>query len=131
MAAPKVIEDWHRIVETLDGSGIPALLAEDVTFESPVVHTPQAGRAITAKYLQSALKVLNNESFHYVEEWIGEHSAVLEFGCEIDGIRINGVDIIRWNEAGLITQFKVMVRPLKAVNLLHQKMGEMLMRGTA
>jgi len=125
------IEGWHRIVESLDGSGIPALLADDVVFESPVVHTPQSGRAITAKYLQSALKVLNNETFHYVEEWIGEISAVLEFACEIDGIRINGVDIIRWNEDGLITHFKVMVRPLKAINLLHQKMGEILMRASA
>ncbi len=128
MAKARAVEGWHRIVETLDGSGIPALLAEDVVFESPVVHTPQAGRAITTKYLQAALKVLNNDSFHYVEEWIGERSAVLEFACEIDGIRINGVDIIRWNEAGLITHFKVMVRPLKAINMLHQKMGETLMR---
>lgn len=123
------IDGWHKVVEARNGEGIAPLLAEGVVFESPVVHSPQTGRAITTKYLQSALKVLNNESFHYLEEWIGERSAVLEFACEIDGIKVNGVDIIRWGEDGLITHFKVMVRPLKAINLLHQKMGEMLMRG--
>lgn len=123
------IEGWHKVVEARNGEGIAPLLAEGVVFESPVVHTPQTGRAITTKYLQSALKVLNNETFHYLEEWIGERSAVLEFACEIDGVKVNGVDIVRWGEDGLITHFKVMVRPLKAINLLHQKMGEVLMRG--
>lgn len=123
------IEGWHKVVEARNGESIAQLLAEGVVFESPVVHTPQAGRAITTKYLQGALKVLNNESFHYLEQWIGERSAVLEFACEIDGVKVNGVDIVRWGEDGLITHFKVMVRPLKAINILHQKMGEMLTRG--
>lgn len=123
------IDGWHKVVEARNGEGIAPLLAEGVVFESPVVHTPQTGRAITTKYLQGALKVLNNESFHYLEQWIGERSAVLEFACEIDGVKVNGVDIVRWGEDGLITHFKVMVRPLKAINLLHQKMGEMLTRG--
>ena len=99
------------------------LLADDVVFQSPVVHTPQRGKAITTQYLAAALQVLNNESFTYLNEWIGETSAVLEFQSVIDGIEINGVDIIAWNAAGKITHFKVMVRPLKAINLLHQMMG--------
>ena len=75
-----------------------------------------------------AMHVLNNDSFRYEREIIGTHDAVLEFATEIDGIQINGIDLIRWNDAGQITDFKVMVRPLKAVNMLHQQMGAMLDR---
>ncbi|MDB5468502.1 MAG: hypothetical protein JWR84_62 [Caulobacter sp.] len=122
------IHGWHAYVVSRDPADLSALIAEDCVFESPVVHTPQTGKAITEKYLLSALQVLGNDSFEYLGEWRAERSAVLEFACVIDGIRINGVDMIWWNEAGLITRFKVMVRPLKAINLLHQKMGEMLMK---
>lgn len=128
MTVPATIERWHRVALQNLPDEIPALLAEDAVFESPVVHTPQAGKAIVTKYLQSALKLLNTQHFRYGEEWFGERSAVLEFFSEIDGIKINGVDLISWNEAGLITRFKVMVRPLKAINMLHQKMGELLMK---
>ncbi|MDO8296898.1 MAG: nuclear transport factor 2 family protein [Caulobacter sp.] len=123
---PAPIRQWHAYLETLDAATLKDLLAEDVVFESPVVHTPQAGRPITMKYLLGAAAVLNNEHFHYEHEWFSPTGAVLEFVTEIDGIKINGVDIIHWNEAGEITRFKVMVRPLKAINLLHQKMGAML-----
>lgn len=123
---PLPIQRWHRIALEVLPDEIAPLLAEDVVFESPVVHTPQQGKAITDKYLRAALKVLNTSSFKYAGEWFAERSAVLEFVTEIDGIKINGVDIIEWNEQGLITRFKVMVRPLKAINMLHQKMGEML-----
>ena len=122
------VHGWHAYVQSRDPADLSALIAEECVFESPVVHSPQVGKAITEKYLLSALQVLNNDSFEYLGEWRAERSAVLEFGCVIDGIRINGVDMIWWNEAGLITRFKVMVRPLKAVNMLHQKMGEMLMK---
>ncbi|MDO9335580.1 MAG: nuclear transport factor 2 family protein [Caulobacter sp.] len=124
------VHGWHDYVLSRDPADLSALIAEDCVFESPVVHSPQVGKAITEKYLLSALQVLNNDSFEYLGEWRAERSAVLEFACVIDGIRINGVDMIWWNEAGLITRFKVMVRPLKAINLLHQKMGEMLMKLT-
>ena len=123
---PAPIQKWHAYLESLDPAALKDLLTEDVVFESPVVHTPQAGRAITMKYLLGAAAVLNNPAFHYEHEWFSERSAVLEFVTEIDGIRINGVDIIHWNDAGRITRFKVMVRPLKAINLLHQQMGAML-----
>ena len=122
-----VIERWHEIARDKDVAGLSALLDEDAVFESPVVHTPQVGRKITLGYLAAAFEVLNNDSFHYLGEWLADGSAVLEFATEIDGIKINGVDMIWWNEAGKITRFKVMVRPLKAINLLHQKMGEKLM----
>ena len=102
------------------------MLTDDVVFYSPVVHTPQIGRAITTMYLSAALHVFGNDSFRYIREVVGESDAVLEFETEIDGIVVNGVDMIRWNADGKITEFKVMVRPLKAINIIHQKMGEML-----
>ncbi|HUD51063.1 nuclear transport factor 2 family protein [Parvibaculum sp.] len=120
------LKGWHEVALHRDFDAIDGLLAEDVIFESPIVHTPQVGKAITAMYLNAAVHVLGNDSFRFVGEWKSERSGVLEFMGEVDGIKINGVDMIHWNEAGLITHFKVMVRPLKAVNMLHRKMGEML-----
>lgn len=120
------IEFWHSLVQSRHTNSLSSLLAEDVVFYSPVVHTPQVGKAITTMYLTAALHVFGNETFRYVREVVGESDAVLEFETEIDGIVINGVDMIKWNENGQIIEFKVMIRPLKAVNLIHQKMGQML-----
>ena len=128
MPSSPVIDAWHRLVQQRDMAALNTLLDDDVVFHSPVVHMPQRGKAITTRYLTGAMQVLNNASFRYVREVIGAHDAVLEFSTEIDGIQINGIDLIRWNDAGLITDFKVMVRPLKAVQLLHQQMGAMLDR---
>ena len=122
----ETIRRWHKIVRTRDASGLSELLAADVAFYSPVVHTPQVGQAVTARYLTAALRVFGNGSFKYVREVIGERDAVLEFETEIDGITINGVDMIKWNGDGKIVEFKVMIRPLKAINLIHQKMAAML-----
>jgi hypothetical protein len=121
-----VLERWHAIVKNSDNDALNALLADDVVFHSPVVHTPQEGKPITTMYLTAALFVLGRGDFRYVREVEGPRDAVLEFEAVIDGITINGVDLIRWNDDGQIVDFKVMVRPLKAVNMLHQKMGEML-----
>jgi ketosteroid isomerase-like protein len=123
------IEMWHRLVEKRDAQGLDALLADEAVFYSPVVHTPQAGKAITKKYLAAAFQVFFNETFRYVRELQAERDAVLEFEVMLDGISVNGVDMIKWNDAGKITEFKVMLRPLKAVNLIHQKMAEMLQAG--
>ena len=120
------IEEWHRIVRERDIDALDGLLADDVVFHSPVVHAPQRGRPITAMYLAAAVVVFGNESFRYVREWHASHDAVLEFVVTIDGIEVNGVDMIRWDDAGRIVEFKVMLRPLKAINLIHQKMGAML-----
>jgi hypothetical protein len=120
------IKTWHRIVDERDVQGLDALLADEAVFHSPVVHTPQVGKTITKKYLTAAFHVFFNDSFRYVRELQGDRDAVLEFEVKIDGIMVNGVDMIKWNDAGKITEFKVMLRPLKAVNLIHQKMGEVL-----
>ncbi len=127
MTAP-TIERWHEVVRSRDPAALDALLADDVVFLSPVVHTPQAGRAITHAYLAAAMQVLNNDSFHYLNEWVGADSAVLEFACTVDGIEVNGIDMIHWNAAGRITRFKVMVRTLKAIQKLHERMAQMLQR---
>jgi SnoaL-like protein len=117
---------WHRLVKTHDPGGLDALLADDAVFHSPVVHKPQAGKAIARLYLTAAFEVFFNDTFRYVRETVGERDAVLEFMLEIDGVSINGVDMIKWDGEGRITEFKVMLRPLKAINLIHEKMGAML-----
>src|SRR5271163_2672503 len=88
------IQTWHRLVAEHDTLGLDDLLADDAVFYSPVVHTPQAGKAITKKYLAAAFRVLFNDSFRYVRELSGQHDAVLEFEVQLDGIAINGVDMI-------------------------------------
>jgi hypothetical protein len=119
---------WHKLVETKDAVGLDNILAENVVFHSPVVHTPQAGKPITTLYLTAALHVLNNGTFKYLREVVSGNNAVLEFSTVIEGITINGVDMITWGADGRITDFKVMIRPLKAVNLVHRMMGEMLQK---
>jgi len=101
------------------------ILAPDCVFISPVVHTPQEGRDITKLYLTGASHVLGNK-FRYVKEVVTDDHAVLEFECEIDDIIVNGVDIMTFNGDGQITEFKVMIRPLKAVNMVHGRMKAML-----
>lgn len=130
MTAP-ALSAWHEMVQRRDPRGLDLLLAEEVVFHSPVVHTPQRGKPITLMYLQAAFHVFINDSFHYVRELAGSHDAVLEFEVILDGIQVNGVDMLHWNDQGRITEFKVMLRPLKAVNLIHQKMAEMLASGKA
>jgi hypothetical protein len=117
------IARWHQVAKARDVRGLETLLADEAVFLSPVVFTPQVGKAITTKYLAAAFQVLFNESFRYVRELTGERDAMLEFEVEIDGIKVNGVDLIKWNDAGQIIEFKVLLRPLKAVNLVHQKMA--------
>jgi hypothetical protein len=120
------LDAWHRMIKERDATALDEVLADDAVFHSPVVHTPQQGKALTKLYLSAAIMVLGNADFHYVREVIGESDAVLEFTCEIDDIQINGVDMIHFDAEGRIDDFKVMVRPLKAVNLLHRLMAKML-----
>lgn len=121
---------WYAYVKSPDPAALYAMLDAAVVFESPVVHTPQAGRDITRKYLESAVAVLGGPAFRYVGEWLSDDGAVIEFETEIEGIVINGVDIISFSADGeRIVRFKVMVRPLKAINLLHRLMGERLAKG--
>src|SRR5678810_639474 len=94
------LEIWHRLVNAQDPSGLNALLAEDAVFYSPVVHTPQRGKKLAAGYLAAAFDVFFNPTFRYVREILGASDAMLEFETEVDGILVNGVDLIKWNDAG-------------------------------
>lgn len=127
MSAHQGVAAWHAY---MGGGGDPEalkdLLAEDAVFHSPVVHTPQEGRDKVFSYLHAASHVLGGDNFRYLREIVDGNQAMLEFQSELDGIQINGVDIIRWNEDGKISDFKVMVRPLKAINKVWEKMAAML-----
>lgn len=117
---------WHALVDARDASGLEALLADEVVFHSPVVHTPQRGKSAAMPYLRAAVEVFGNPSFRYVRELVGERDAALEFAVEIDGLVVNGVDLIGWNEEGRIIDFKVFVRPLKAMLAIQQLMAARL-----
>jgi len=126
MASEK-IEKWHEYMQTGDAGLLDEQLAENCVFTSPVVHTPQVGKAICKSYLTGAFQVIGRaDNFHYVQSFDCGDKAVLEFSCIIDGVEVNGVDIIEWDDAGQITDFKVMVRPLKAINSVHAAMGALL-----
>ena len=120
------LSTWHDLVQTRNTKGLGSLLADNVVFYSPVVHAPQVGKTVTLQYLSAAFHVFFNASFRYVRELTGPRDAALEFQVEIDGISVNGVDMIKWDDEGKIVEFKVLIRPLKAVNLIHQKMAAML-----
>lgn len=123
------IAAWHRIVAAQDATGLDDLLDETVVFHSPVVHTPQRGKQLATMYLTAALNIFASPAFRYVREIIGESDAMLEFETQIDGVYINGVDIIHWNQAGQIVEFRVMLRPLKAIAAVQQRMAALLQIG--
>ena len=120
---------WHRLVREQDPGGLDTLLDDDAVFFSPVVHAPQRGKRLAAAYLSAAFQVFFNPTFRYVREIVGASDAMLEFETEIDGVLVNGVDILKWNEAGRVVEFKVMIRPLRAIQLIHQRMAAMLQAG--
>ncbi len=122
----QTVDQWHQLVTNRDTAGLDALLADNVVFHSPILHAPQIGKKITTLYLSAALTVFYNETFKYVREVVSGQDAVLEFQVVIDGIIVNGVDMITCNSEGQVVDFKVMLRPLKAVHLIQQKMLAML-----
>lgn len=132
METRSALARWHEVAAA--GSKpeeLAAIMREDAVFLSPVVHTPQKGRPIVVAYLTAAGKTLGNDSFRYVREVVGEGTVVLEFETEMDGILVNGIDMISFDDDGLITEFKVMVRPLKAINKVWEMMAAQLDRQKA
>ena len=122
----QTVANWHTLVTNRDTDALDALLADTAVFHSPILHSPQIGKEITKMYLSAALTVFYNETFKYVREVVNGQDAVLEFQVVIDNIIVNGVDIFTCDENGQIIDFKVMLRPLKAVHLVQQKMMAML-----
>ncbi|MEZ5184403.1 MAG: nuclear transport factor 2 family protein [Candidatus Nanopelagicales bacterium] len=124
------LDRWHEVVRSRNPALLNQLLADDATFHSPILFRPQQGRDQVALYLTGAMHVIANPNFRYVREVVDGNNAVLEFETEIDDVHVNGVDMITFDEQGLISDFKVMIRPLKAVNIVHQRMAELLQRLT-
>lgn len=124
---------WHDYMANHEGSpeGLAQVLHEDCVFHSPVVHTPQRGRPIVTAYLMAAAGTLGQGDFRYVREMADGNHALLEFTTTMDGIHVNGIDLMTFDEDGMITDFKVMVRPLKAVNKVWEQMAAMLERQKA
>jgi len=120
------ISKWHEVVKLRDYNLLKEILDENVIFYSPVVYTPQKGKSITLNYLSAANEVFNSSNFRYRKEIINDKSASLEFTLTIDDTDINGIDLISWNDSGLITEFKVFIRPLQGVNLIHKLMQNMI-----
>ena len=126
IAEPEALAHWHRVVAARDPLLLADLLTEDATFHSPIVHRPQEGRDLVTLYLTGAMHVLGNDTFRYVREVVGDSDAALEFVAEVDGLHVNGVDMISWDRANRITDFKVMLRPMRAIELVRDKMAELL-----
>jgi hypothetical protein len=120
---------WHAYMASHDLSTLAAMVADEAVFHSPVVHTPQVGKAKVMAYLGAAAQVLGNDSFRYVRELVDGNEALLEFTAELDGVHVNGIDLIRFDADGTILDFKVMVRPMKAMNKLWELMAAQLERG--
>ena len=136
-----VIERWHAHMRGELTNGLDVLLHDDVVFYSPIVYTPQRGKAITTLYLQAAGQTLPGEKaqnaegkdsgdsskgFRYTKEILDGHHAVLEFETTVEGKYVNGIDMITCDDNGKIIEFRVLIRPLQAINLVHKQMGEML-----
>ena len=124
-----VIARWHRYMDGELPGGLDELLADDVVFYSPVVFTPQRGKEITTLYLAGASQVLGGDSFRYTKEVLAGDTAVLEFETSIGGRYVNGVDIITSDASGRIVEFRVMIRPLQAIQAVHEQMGRLLAAG--
>lgn len=120
------LAEWHALATAPDPERLARLVAEDAVFHSPVVHTPQKGRPLVVAYLSAAAATLGRGQFRYVREIVDGENAMLEFTCVLDDIHVNGVDIIRFNDAGNIADFKVMIRPIKAVNKVWEMMAAQL-----
>jgi hypothetical protein len=131
MSESVVLQTWHQIVRNKDRHLLEQLLDDDVVFFSPVVHGVQKGKAITFQYLAAALQVFGRPGFKYVRQMQDGRQALLEFELEVDGLHINGIDLFTWNEQNKIVEFKVMIRPLRAIQAIHAAMGAQLGQGNA
>jgi hypothetical protein len=127
---PSPLRLWHAVVTTQDPALLDDLLADEVVFKSPAVFAPQEGKALTASYLSAALEVLG-PSLRYVSQWHDQASAVLEFEADLDGVFVQGVDLLRWNTEGKLVSFTVMVRPLRGLQKLVELMALRLGAGRA
>lgn len=120
------LDRWHQQVRSKSPHGLEALFADHVTLHSPVVYEPQVGHALTVRHLTAAFQVFREGGFRYTRELADPKGAVLEFEVELEGVLVNGVDMLRWNEQGEIVEFKVMIRPFQALKMLQRTMATVL-----
>ena len=123
------LQRWHEVVASRDATALPGLIADGAVFHSPAVHTPQEGRDVVTAYLAGAFVVLGPE-LRYHDEWLGERDAALRFTTVVDGLEVEGVDLIHWDDEGQIVDFTVMVRPFKALQAVMARMLEELTRAS-
>lgn len=126
VSTPPVIERWLRVIESGETAQLDDMLAEDAVFYSPAVFAPQRGRATATAYLRAAEQMFSGTDFHYVEQWFGDHSAVLHFAAEVNWLSVEGIDMIHWDDDGKITSVKVMIRPFKALQGVVAHMAALL-----
>jgi hypothetical protein len=126
VSTPPVIERWLHVIESGETAQLDDMLAEDAVFYSPAVFAPQHGRATATAYLRAAEQMFSGTNFHYVEKWFGDRSAVLHFAAEVNGLSVEGIDMIHWNDDGKITSVKVMIRPFKALQGVIAHMAALL-----
>ena len=124
--AADYIKKWHEVLLEGKMELLDNLLNDNATFYSPVVFTPLEGKEITKMYLSAASLSFNMDSFKYTREVNDDNHSILEFETIIDGISVNGVDMIEWDKEGKILNFKVMIRPFKAVEVVREKMVKAL-----
>lgn len=136
----QVIDRWQAHLRGDLPGGLDRLLDDEVVFYSPIVFRPQRGKAVTTLYLEAAAQTFPGDhgvesapgpgpsggGFRYTKTVAAGDTAVLEFETTMDGTYVNGVDIIRCNDEGRIIEFRVMIRPLQAVERVHRRMAAML-----
>lgn len=122
------LETWHEFVKHKKHEDLSDFIDNDAVLYSPIVFKPIEGSFMVTMYLMAAAEIIANNNFKYVREVCDDENAMLEFITEIDGISVEGVDMIKFTKEGKLKEIKVMIRPLKAVNIVHQKMGEYLQK---
>jgi hypothetical protein len=118
----RTLDGWHRFVASGDHGLLAPLLSEHIVFRSPFVQSPIPGRTATLLVLTTVVQIFEN--FRYHRSFVaGSHDAALEFSANIGKWQLKGIDLIKFNEAGEMTEFEVMVRPIKALAALGEEMG--------
>jgi hypothetical protein len=117
------MDELRRALETKDLAAVEALLAQDAVFRSPAVHQAYPGRAAAMVFIKAATEVL--EDFRYVRTFSEDDGSghVLMFVASVGGREVEGVDIISLDGDGLVSEFRVMVRPLTGLVALAEAMA--------
>ena len=118
----RTLEGWHRFVASGDPGLLTPLLSEHIVFRSPFVQSPIPGRPAAILVLSTVVQIFDN--FRYHRSFIaGPHDVALEFAANIGKWQLKGIDLIKFDVAGEMAEFEVMIRPIKALAALGEEMG--------